>query len=81
MEKSISAADANREFSRLLRAVREGERFVVTVHGTPVARIVPIDEPDAAMLKARAELFAKLRRQKPVNAGRWTRDELYDHDK
>ena len=41
MEKSISAADANRSFSQVLREVREGRTYIVTSHGKPVARIAP----------------------------------------
>ena len=51
MSESISAADANRHFSQILRGVREeGATYVVTSHGKPVAKIVPID--DAADGKA-----------------------------
>jgi prevent-host-death family protein len=39
MDQTISAADANRRFSRILRNVRDGQTFVVTAHGKPVARI------------------------------------------
>ena len=46
MEKPVSAADANRKFSKLLRAVREGKSYVVTSHGRAVARIV-LDMHDA----------------------------------
>ncbi len=41
MEEAVSAADANRKFSLLLRGVREGRRYVVTSHGKPVARLIP----------------------------------------
>jgi prevent-host-death family protein len=78
MDETISAADANREFSRLLRGVREGNSYVVTSHGRPVARLVPITEDTAAKEKARQTLFERLRSQPVVNAGPWTRDELYD---
>jgi prevent-host-death family protein len=78
MDETISAADANREFSRLLRGVREGNSYVVTSHGRPVARIVPFAETTAAREKARQDLLDRLRSQPVVNAGRWTRDELYD---
>jgi prevent-host-death family protein len=44
MEKTISAADANRRFSELLRGVREGQSYVVTSHGKVVARISPVKE-------------------------------------
>lgn len=44
MTRSISAAEANRQFSQMLRGVREeGATYVVTAHGRPVARIVPVD--------------------------------------
>lgn len=77
MEKAISAADANRKFSQLLREVREGRSYVVTSHGRPVARIAPVTEQRAS--KAKAALLAHLEARpvtKPI--GRWTRDELYD---
>ena len=79
MEKSISAAEANRNFSRLLRAVREGQSFVVTSHGAPVARIVPAKRSGAAVAAAKRRLFARLRAQPfQVLGERWTRDSLYD---
>lgn len=78
MEKSISAADAIRRFSQLLREVREGRSFVVTSHGRPVARIGPVTED--RMSKAKAALLARLEarpvQRRPI--GRWKRDELYD---
>ncbi len=46
MDEPISATDANRYFSALIRGVQVGQSYVVTSHGRPVARIVPIDEPD-----------------------------------
>jgi prevent-host-death family protein len=41
IEETISAAEANRSFSRLLRGVQEGRSYVVTAHGRPIARLVP----------------------------------------
>jgi prevent-host-death family protein len=78
MEKPVSAADANRKFSKLLRAVREGRTYVVTSHGKAVARIVPIDENGAATRGSRKLLFNRLRREPVVTIGRWTREELYE---
>lgn len=81
MSESISAAEANRHFSQILRGVREeGATYVVTAHGKPVAKIVPIDEGHdsafrEAALKKMQERWA---RQSLVNVGPWTRDELYD---
>ena len=51
---------------------------VVTSHGKPVAKISPVVEDNRAAEGARSALFARLRRERVVNAGRWTRDELYD---
>jgi len=80
MEKAISAAEANRKFSQLLREVKEGQSYVVTNHGRPVARIAPIQTKTAhaAASAAHTSLLNRLRRQPVVNIGRWNRDELYD---
>ena len=78
MEKSVSAADANRKFSKLLRAVREGQSYVVTSHGKPVARIVPADKDGGAPRGARAGLLKRLRSEPVVTIGDWSRDELYE---
>ncbi len=78
MDKAVSAAHANRKFSQLLRDVREGRSYVVTTHGKPVAKIVPIGKNDELAARARTALLARLRRQKVVEIGRWKRDELYE---
>ncbi len=78
MEQMISAADANRHFSRVLRGVREGESYVVTSHGKPVARILPAAHGVRDRERAREMLFSHLQRQPIVDIGPWTRDELYE---
>jgi prevent-host-death family protein len=78
MDEIVTAAEANREFSRLLRGVREGNSYVVTSHGRPVARLVPVADDHDPREKARQELFDRLRKQPVLNAGPWTRDDLYD---
>jgi prevent-host-death family protein len=78
MEKAVSAADANRKFSQILRDVREGQSYVVTSHGKAVARIAPLKEPSRETAKARSSLLARLRSERVVKIGRWTRDELYE---
>lgn len=77
MEKAISAADANRKFSQVLRDVRQGQSYVVTSHGRAVARIAPVNAA-AAPARRRRSLLSRLRSQRVINVGRWTRDELYD---
>lgn len=79
MDHTISAAEANRSFSRLLREVREeGRSFLVTSHGTPVARLVPCAAKDAARETARLAFLTRLAAQPVVEIGRWSRDELYE---
>ncbi|MBS0644900.1 MAG: type II toxin-antitoxin system prevent-host-death family antitoxin [Proteobacteria bacterium] len=78
MDQPVSAADANRSFSHLLREVRGGVSFVVTAHGQPVARIVPADAGGVRAM-ARTALMQRLRGQTPSEpVGNWTRDELYE---
>lgn len=78
MEEPVSAAEANRRFSLLLRGVREGRSYVVTSHGKPVARLTPVGDHGRVVAGARAALLARLRDQPTVNVPRWTRDELYE---
>ena len=81
MEEAISAADANRRFSLLLRGVREGRSSVVTSHGKPVARLVPASRREDVATSARAALLSRLKKQPVVRAKRWTRDELYEDER
>ena len=81
MEKAISAAEANRSFSHLLREVKQGRSYIVTSHGQPVARISPAEAPGRIASKARESLIARLRSQKVKTIARWTRDELYEDAK
>lgn len=78
MEKAISAANANRNFSELLRGVREGKSYVVTSHGRPIARIVPIENNKEVSAKAHSALLARLRSERVIKVGKWHRDELYE---
>lgn len=82
MSEFISAAEANRYFSKLIRDVREdGETYIVTSHGTPVAKIVPYDGTDDKVGEAaRKAMLARWASQSFVDIGPWTRDELYERD-
>ncbi len=78
MEKTVSASDANRRFSELLRTVKKGGSVIVTSQGKPVAKIMPIAEDQRAADGARSALFARLRTEQAVKVGRCSRDELYN---
>lgn len=76
--KTLSAAEANREFSRLLRAATEGDEVLILSRGRPVAKLVPALRSPARQRRARAALFRRLRNQTVAGRRRWHRDELYE---
>lgn len=82
MEERVSAADANRNFSELLRGVRKGRTYVVTSHGEPVAKLAPTASDEVLSDSAREALLSRLSSQKPVRGSkarrRWRREELYE---
>jgi prevent-host-death family protein len=83
---TISAAEANRSFSKLLRAAREGKRVIITSHGEPVAELGPIGQGERAAAererrrRAHEALVEHWATLKPVIVEPWTRDELYEDD-
>lgn len=78
MDQAVSAADATRRFSHVLRAVRNGRTVIVTSHGKPIAKITPFTGDEQAENPARLALLARLSAQAPGTSESWTRDELYD---
>jgi prevent-host-death family protein len=79
MEKAISAAEANRKFSQVLREVREGHSYVVTSHGKPVAKISPPEKTNVSK-RAREAFLRRLESQPIRHIGKWTREELYERE-
>jgi prevent-host-death family protein len=80
MAATVSAADANREFSKLLRRVRDGQSVTITSHGRPIAKLVPVGAEDRVRAAAWHALMKRLRTQKrrrhvPID---WKREDLYD---
>ena len=55
MPDEYSIYDAKAKLSALVRQVREGASFVITVHGEPVAELRPIDKPEAPQQKQTLE--------------------------
>ena len=76
--KTISAADANRYFSSLLRDVATGEVVTVVSRGKPVAVIAAASQEDAFKVRAHKRLVERLKSQPSRGARDWTRDELYE---
>ena len=79
--ETITAAEANRKFSELLRKVRDGQTVVVTVHGKPAAKIVAFSGDAGAAGNAHRSLVTRLSGQPSVNVGGWTRASLYQNRK
>jgi prevent-host-death family protein len=64
MSEEYSIYDAKAKLSALVRQVREGATFVITVHGEPVAELRPIEPSDAPPVKQTLEQrIAELRAQ------------------
>lgn len=75
--KTITASEANRLFSRLLREVSQGEVYTVVSRGKPVAFIAPTSGETSRRRRAKADLLERLNRQAVTGERDWTRDELY----
>ncbi len=81
MDRSISATEANREFSRILGEVSSGQTYVVTSHGKPVARMVPVEPESLDRAEKQRRLHALLEEMANLplaHAGRVTRDDGYE---
>jgi prevent-host-death family protein len=76
--KIISATDASRFFSSLLRVVAAGEVVTVLSRGKSVAVISAAHQEDAFKLRAYHRLVERLKSQLSNGDRNWTRDELYE---
>lgn len=79
---TVTAREANQQFSELLAKVEAGEEFIVTKHGKPVAMIRPYEvaamtpERRAAIQRAIAMMEEGL--PWGEDAGPFTRDEMHE---
>jgi prevent-host-death family protein len=78
MIETISASEANRNFSALLRGSRQGIVYRITSHGNTIARLVPADQSNPGAETVRKQLLAELLEGPGYDIVPWTRDELYD---
>ncbi len=77
--KTVSAAEANREFSKLLRDVQQGETVTITSRGKPVARMVAIDDAEKRESdRGWLELVDSLKRRPALNMGKFDRNWAYE---
>lgn len=52
-DETLSQRELRNESGRVLRAVSEGQSFILTNSGVPVGRIVPLETPAPALTIAR----------------------------
>jgi prevent-host-death family protein len=77
----VSVREANQDLSGLLARVAErGEGYVITKRGRPIARLLPMEEGDAAALtpEQRAALDDLFAEKLHLGGGRLSRDELHE---
>lgn len=76
--KTVSAAEANRSFSKILGEVQKGETFRITSRGKPVATIAPAQDVAADRRKALEEIIKRWEKQPLLHLGKFQRDWAYD---
>ncbi len=79
--RTVPLMTANQEFSKLVREVEQGESFVITRRGCPVARLVPhsIDKTaDPEWVAAYRRMMALMKEGAPLGGLKIVREELYD---
>ena len=76
--RTVSAADANRHFSSMLRDVAMGEVVTVLSRGKPVATIAPVRLKSEQRQSAKRDLLARLSQQKALGKRTWSREQLYE---
>ena len=80
--RTVSAREANQQFSKLLEAAVEGEEVTITRRGVPVAKLVPVGGPNAGSegerRKATALAWFKGGALQGGAVADWTREELYE---
>ncbi|HKS91543.1 MAG TPA: hypothetical protein VJQ83_06415 [Tepidiformaceae bacterium] len=76
----ISAEEAAEHLAELLEHVREGASYTITLDGRAIAELGPAQQEstDDKREAAWQKLLARLESQPAMNAGKWTREELYE---
>jgi prevent-host-death family protein len=75
--KTITSANANRDFSKLLKEVRMGEDVTILSRGTPVAKITSISSDAMRKGAMKKLLLSRLKSQSVTGVRNWTREDLY----
>lgn len=82
--RTVSAREANQQFSKILEAAVGGEEVTITRRGVPVAKLVPVNDAKMQAERERKRQAAlEWLREGALEGGivaDWTRDELYDRE-
>ncbi len=76
--KTVTAAEANRRFSAILRDASQGKEMTIVSRGKPVAVIGPVKTEGPDRKIAKESLIGRLKRNNISGDRNWTRNELYD---
>jgi prevent-host-death family protein len=77
----VSLRDANQHLSRYVTAVEQGQEFVITRRGRPVAKLVPVEARRELSEEQRAALERireRMRAGYDLGGERIKRDDIYD---
>src|SRR5690606_23401639 len=82
MEKTVTAREANQNFSRLLAEAEKGMEIVITKRGKAVARIAPVlagrKKPTAKQRAAIQRMMQRSRHRHVVAPWTFDRDSLHE---
>ena len=82
--KTISLTTANRKFSKMIRDVEQGEVFVITRRGRPIAKLIPhkldiVDKrADPKWIAAYERMVAMIEEGAPLGGLKVNIDDHYD---
>lgn len=51
MSRKITQRELRNDSARILKAAEQGEEFTITRNGTPIARLLPLGEPDQRFIE------------------------------
>lgn len=74
----ITATEANRHFSEILKKASKGEEIQIESRGQLIAELTSARKVEKFQLSARQRLFERLRKNETVVVGDWAREDLYD---
>ena len=81
MPRTVSASEANQNFSKLLGEAEDGETITIQRRGVTVAQLIPTPEKARERRVAAAKCMVAFFETWPaVVTGPWTRDDLYEDD-